>query len=432
VFHHIRYELPHRAETSAIPMTKMLKRAVLDTFRAKTADELAACLSVFKRREWVRNYRWLDSSGIALYFLDRLKVLNIAHVLPVSVLERLEKNHAANKKRIASLFAEFVAINHKFQRANIAYFNVKGFASVSVSCPDPVLRAQANLDFVMSASDAASCSKALAELGYSLVSYSEQAWEFGVDALEALRPLNIYEITPPRSVKIYVVSPAEDSHRAAYQQLLHKQSRTWNGVTFPVASDSDTFINQSIHIFGRICSEWTRLSWLLEYKACVDFRRDDATFLRNVKQSAQNNPDRVIAIGVALSLIKIILGAIIPPSLEEWTILKLDSSIHLWIQHYGEEALLADYPGTKRYLYLRALLASSQKKKSGNNINILPLPPSFQPNDIYRPKGLRLQSYRALMQVNRKVFRIKFHVVENARNALSARHWKRLLSRDAN
>jgi len=412
-------------------MTK-LKRAVLETFRAKTPDELSACLSVFGRREWVRNYRWLDSSGIALYFLDRLKTLDIAHVLPVSILEHLEKNQVANKKRIANLFAEFVAINHKFQRANIVYFNVKGFASVPVSCPDPVLRAQINLDFVMSASDAVACSKALAELGYSLVSYSEHVWEFEVEAPEALRPLNIYEITPSRIVKIYVVSPGDDSHREAYQQLLHRQSQTWNGITFPVASDSDAFINQSIHIFGRVCSEWSRLSWLLEYKACVDFRRDDATFLRNVQQNAQNNPDRVIAIGVALSLIKTILGAIIPPSLEEWTILKLDGSINLWIRHYGEEVLLANYPGTKRYLYLRDLLASSQRKKNSDSIKIPPLPPSFQPNDISRPKGLRHQSYRTLVKANRKVFRMKFHLVENVRNALGARHWKRLLSGDAN
>jgi hypothetical protein len=423
--------MPHRAETSAVLMSNMLKRAVLNTFRAKTTDELAACLSVFGRREWISNYRWLDSSGIALYFLDRLKALDIAHILPVSVLEHLEKNQAANKKRIANLFAEFVAINRKFQLANIIYFNVKGFASVPIACPDPVLRVQINLDFVISASDAASCYKALAELSYSLISYSEDVWEFGVGA-EALRSLDIYEITPPRTVKIYVVSPGKDSHRTAYQQLLRIQSQTWNGFTFPVASDSDAFINQSIHIFGRICSEWTRLSWLLEYKACVDFRRDDATFLRNVQQGAQNNPDRVIAIGVALSLIKMILGAVIPPSLEEWTILKLDGSINLWIRHYGEEALLAGYPGTKRYLYLRDVLASNQRRRSSDSIKAPPLPSSFRPDDISLPRGLRHKSHITLLKASRKIFRVKFHVMENARNALSTRHWKRLLSRDAN
>jgi hypothetical protein len=406
----------------------MLKHAVLDTFREKTPDELCACLSVFGRREWVRSYRWLDSSGLALYFLDRLKSLGIAHVLPPSVLEHLEDNQTANQQRIANLFAGFAAINRSFQRANIVYFNVKGFTLVPVSCPDPVLRIQMNLDFVMSAKDTALCYKALAELGYSLVTYSEHALEFAVDALKVPHLPNHYETTAPRAVKVYVVSPSEVSHAAAYQQLLQRQPRTWNGVTFSVASDSDAFINQSLHIFGRISSEWTRLSWLLEYKALVDFRRADDAFLREVQKGAQNNPDRTIAIGIALSLIKVILGATVPPSLEEWTIRKLDVSVHLWIQRYGEEALLADYPGTKFYLYLQDLLASSRGVKSNDDINTLSQPPLFQPSDITKPKSLRRQCYSALATANLKIFRMKFHFKENIRIALNERHWRKLLS----
>jgi hypothetical protein len=207
-----------------------------------------------------------------------------------------------------------------------------------------------NLDFVMSGKDAALCYKALAELGYSLVTYSEHMLEFAEDALKAPHLPNIYETTAPHAVRVYVVSPKEGAHAAAYKQLLQRQSRTWNGVTFPVASDSDAFINQSLHIFGRISSEWTRLSWLLEYRAFVDFRWADAAFLKEVQKGAQNDPDRIIAIGIALSLITVILGATIPPSLEGWIIRKLDVSVNLWIQRYGEEALLADYPGTKLYL----------------------------------------------------------------------------------
>src|ERR1700733_13393946 len=284
-----------------MPMTKMLKRAVLDTFREKTTDELCACLSVFGRVEWVRSYQSLDSSCLALYFLDRLKSLGIAHVLPPLVLEHLENNQAANKQRIANLFAGFAAINHSFQRANITYFNVKGFALVPVSCPDPVLRTQMNLDFVMSGDDAALCYKILAGLGYSLVAHSENTLEFSVDGLKTKHLPNIYETTAPRAVKVYLVSQTKVSQAAAYQQLMQRQSRTWNGVTFPVASDSDAFINQSLHIFGRISGEWTRLAWLLEYKAVVDFRRNDAAFVSEVQKSAENNPDRVIAIGIALS-----------------------------------------------------------------------------------------------------------------------------------
>jgi hypothetical protein len=112
-----------------MPMTTMLKRAVLDTFRNRTTDELSACLSVFGRREWVRSYRWLDSSGLALYFLDRLKALGIAHVLPPFVLEHLENNQTANKQRIANLFCWICRHKSQFSTRQHSLLQCKRFHS---------------------------------------------------------------------------------------------------------------------------------------------------------------------------------------------------------------------------------------------------------------------------------------------------------------
>jgi hypothetical protein len=414
-------------------VTRPLKRAILNVFEEGTiADESFARLSVFGLHDWVRCYQWLDSSGLALYFLDRLKTLGIVSVLPPSVLTHLEKNQAANRERMASIFADFALINEGFQAKHISYFNTKGFALVPVSCPNPALRIQINLDFVMSANDAELCHDALADLGYSLARYSQHVWEFATGRLKPAYPMNFYEFPPLRAVKVYAVSPTKPSHRAAYQQLVHKRVQSWNGCTFPVASNADAFINQSLHIFGRICSEWTRLSWLIEYKSCLNFWGEDDNFLQDVLQKAQNSPDRVLAIGIALALIKAILGAIIPSSLEEWTIRKLNASVRLWIQHYADEALMADYPGTKRYCLLKDILPEDRNvdgdERDGDERHSIQVSPFFSRVGNVPRKTRQRHPYMVLSDAYSKVRQVEFHLRENLRNLASAGHWRRLLS----
>jgi hypothetical protein len=285
---------------------------------------------------------------------------------------------------------------------------------------------QINLDFVMSANDAELCYDVLADLGYSLARHTEHVWEFETGYLKSAYPMNIYQVSPLRTVKVYAVSPTKTSHGVAYQQLLHKRIRTWNGCTFPVASNADAFINQSLHVFGRICSEWTRLSWLIEYKSCVDFWREDDTFLQDVLRKAQNSPDRVLAIGIALALIKVTLGAIIPSSLEEWTLRKLNASVRLWIQHYAEEALLADYPGTKRYCFLKALVPQD-RNVDGERHNTQVSSFVSRVGNVPRKKRQR-HPYMVLSKAYLKVLKLQFHLRENLRNVASAGQWRRLLA----
>jgi hypothetical protein len=325
------------------------------------------------------------------------------------------------------IFVDFTLINKRFTAKEISYFNAKGFALVPISCHNPALRIQINLDFVMSANDAQLCQDALADLGYSLARYSEHVWEFEKGRSRSAYHTNICDVPSERSVKVYAVSPTNTSHRVAYQQLSHQRLRSWNGCTFPVASDADAFINQSLHIFGRICSEWTRLSWLIEYKSCVDFWRQDDTFLQDVLQKAKNSPDRVLAIGVALALIKVILGATIPSSLEEWTIRKLNASVRLWIQHYAEEALMADYPGTKRYCFLKPLLPQD-RNVDGDERRTIQVPSFFsRAGNVPRKKRWRYP-YMVCSDAYLKILKVQFHLRENLRNAASAGHWKELLS----
>jgi hypothetical protein len=276
----------------------------------------------------------------------------------------------------------------------------------------------------MSADDADLCHDALADLGYSLARYSEHVWDFEAGYLKSAYPMNIYEVPPPRAIRIYAVSSTKASHRVAYQQLLNKRVRSWNGCTFPVASDADAFINQSLHIFGRICSEWIRLSWLIEFKLCLDFWREDDAFLQDVLQKAQSSPHRVLAMGVALALVKLTLGAIIPYLLEESTIHKLNTPVRLWIQQYADEALMADYPGTKRYRFLKPLLPQDGNVAGDERQNTQTPFVFSRGANVLRQK----QQGHPYVTISAKMLRLHFHIREHLRNAASAGQWRRLLA----
>ena len=65
---------------------KQVVEAVVAAFH-DSAEKSAQRLSRFTARDWQRSYHWLDASGMALYFLDRVESLHIENALPSSTLE---------------------------------------------------------------------------------------------------------------------------------------------------------------------------------------------------------------------------------------------------------------------------------------------------------------------------------------------------------
>jgi hypothetical protein len=61
--------------------SKKVVEAVVATFH-EPAEQSARRLSALSAREWERSYHWLDASGMALYFLDRVESSHIESALP--------------------------------------------------------------------------------------------------------------------------------------------------------------------------------------------------------------------------------------------------------------------------------------------------------------------------------------------------------------
>ncbi len=91
--------------------------------------------------------RWLDTSGLALYFLDRMTQLALCDMLPPEMLSRLRQNLSDNTVRTYGMMAEQTDIQRGFQSAAISYAVLKGFSLWPSSLPRPELRLPARSGF---------------------------------------------------------------------------------------------------------------------------------------------------------------------------------------------------------------------------------------------------------------------------------------------
>ena len=118
--------------------------------------------------EWRKVLRWLDASGLTLYFADRVNELNLQGSLPVAVNQRLQQSLSDNRARMKGLLQESAALQAEFQRANVSYAVLDGFSLCPSSVPMSELRHQLDLEFLVDESSASKAREILEQAGYSL------------------------------------------------------------------------------------------------------------------------------------------------------------------------------------------------------------------------------------------------------------------------
>lgn len=407
-------------------MNRQLAEAVIATFRE---DDVFAHrqLAGFGIRVWRRSLRWLDATGLALYFLARLKSFGLEDAVPLEVITGLETRLADNKQRAADLFDELLRINRAFQDAGLRYVNLKGFTLVPDYCPDPSLRCQFDLDFLGFSDDAPRCRDILERFGYVMTGHSENVLEFKAGPAQVPSIHDLYKIKPQRSVEVHFVSSGHTAVGFDGGPLARSQSHTWSGAEFPALSDSDMFVAQALHLFRHVKSEWTRISWLLEFKTCVTARRSDAQFWNDVRMRATTVASGILAVGVTTWLATEAFGEFAPRELTNWSMGAIPHPVRLWLECYGTEVLLADFPGTKLYLLLNGELAGEGSR--GNNATLRKVFPLHRPPLVTSPaaRGIGRKVRAALAQASYVLFRFRFHIAESSRYLLEARRWKRIV-----
>jgi Uncharacterised nucleotidyltransferase len=409
--------------------SKKVVEAVVAAFH-EPAEQSARRLSALSAREWERSYHWLDASGMALYFLDRVESSHIESALPAATLERLRGNLADNRDRSSAMLAEFASLNRSFQAAGLIYANLKGFTLSPESCPRPELRCQLDFDFLIDGAQLDLCRKLLGRRGYELAAATPDVWEFKAGSSELVSIKDHYKFRPQRCVELHFASSDAPPHLPFRDLRLDRlRNHSWGALTFPALAPADLFIAQALHLFKHLCSSCTRLSWLLEYQHHVAVRYHDQSFWEDVRRYARPHRHASIAIGLTALLSSRIFGLEAPPQLEEWTSDRLPAAVRLWADQYGRESILADFPGTKLYLLLQEELRVNdggwqQTKRS----RLLPLHRAPRILLTNTSDNLWKRIRGEVYQIRFVLFRLRFHVVEGLRYLVEVSRWKRRLA----
>ena len=406
-------------------MDRRLAEAVIATFRDTGANVHTDQLATFDYQAWLGIYGWMDASGLALYFLNRVRTLRLEASIPARVLQRLEKNASDNREKTAQMFAEFVKINLAFRGKNLLYANIKGFSLIPDVCSDPALRLQFDLDFLVAHEDLAQCETILEQHQYVIVGTGTNVREFkaGCGHIPSIR--DMYKAKPQRSIEIHCADIVPDGRIPRQSgSLLQTRLRRWSGFEFPALSNCEAFLELALHLFKHLKSEWTRASWILEYVNFVSFHCEDEALWSEVQEQILHQQETRIAVGVATLIADKSFGISSLPELLADVVEELPQAARLWVDRYAGDVLFASFPGTKRYLMLREALSSNEKRLKW----LLPRhrPPRVTVKSADESVVFSLKRRRS--EIRYLLFRSKFHLIQGVSYMMEAPRWKKMIA----
>ena len=402
-----------------------MREAVLLTF-CDPVPPPCSRLQNLSEKEWWKLLNWLDISGLALYFLDRMTELQLCDMLPPGVLARLKQNLRDNVERTRGMMAESVALQQEFQKACLSYATLKGFSLCPSSAPKPELRHQFDLDFLIAEKSSPEARRILERRGYRLYAISGRSWEFKINEKPVISLMDLYKDLPGRSVELHVEANTRD--RPSLLERIEK--REFCRIDMPVLSPVDLFLGQGLHAYKHICSEFSRTAHLLEFRRHVLIRRDDDDFWDELQSTAEENPRACLRLGMVTLLITHVMGDFAPEAFTNWTVDRLPQSAKLWVKLYGRRAVFGNFPGNKLYLLLqRELESAGVPSKRSLRQALLPsrLPPVVIRASVDETLPVRIRRYR--MQIHFVFSRLRFHIVEGLRYTWESHRWRRHMNR---
>lgn len=404
---------------------RKLCEAVLLSFCDPLPHEFQRLLHL-SGKEWQGLLHWLDISGLALYFFDRLAELQHDGILPAATRRRLQQNLIDNTDRTRGMIMESVAIQVEFQNLGLSYATLKGFSLCPTSVPRPELRHQFDLDFLITEKSVPEARGILERRGYRLYAISGKSWEFKMNERPGISIKDLYKDHIGRSVELHI----EASGQAQQTRLERVVEREFYGINMPILSPTDLFLGQGLHVFKDVCSAFSRASHLLEFRRHVLTRHEDDTFWRELQLAARNDRRASLGLGVVTYLISSVMEEFAPAALTEWTVDTLPQSVRLWVDLYGRRTVFGKAPGSKLYLLLQQELESAGlPARHSLKSALMPsrLPPFVVQASPNETLSICIARYR--LQLRFLFGRLRFHVIEGLRYIREGYRWRQHVSR---
>jgi Uncharacterised nucleotidyltransferase len=409
-----------------------LKLAILSVLKPKPDLAPIEVLRNCDRTRTKRLLLWLDQSGLAFHFLDRLQREKALDLVSADLRQALEQRAHQNRVRMHAMLSEFSNLNKSFTNHGVRYSAMKGFTLVPEYCPDPFLRHQTDFDFLIAPESAKDASRALVSCGYELQESGDSGeMTFGTPLLYVpSRHDNIYDVPRHRQVDLHTALWHEAhcvSIGAPIDCLNRLRRKSLLGVSFPALAEDDMFLLHVFHIFQHLLASWIRLSWLFELDHFLGIHEQDAALWHSVLDRASGDVKLRRALGLVLRLTNQIFPRHLPPILEERFLVPLPRSPETWVRQFGVIWAISDLPGNKLTLFVHRDFVNDQdlwRKYLRSRIFPMHLQSSLS-------LGAHLSlKVRARARVGRYVYalgRVISHVREMARLALGTIRWRRAL-----
>jgi hypothetical protein len=320
-------------------------------------------LSGFRQREWKQALTWLDDTGLAFYFLQKITDLHVTDSLPPWVLSRLERNFAANRERVGYMTQRFDSLNRRFDDAGIRYAVLKGHSLVPDFCPDACLRYQADFDYLVEETSLQRAKEVVVEAGYSpkpWASESSQEYIFLTPETEnKSRDPDQYSVRAGHAVELHLDIWDADQFGLPSIPKLFSVDRTrtqrWNGLSFPVLSNEDAFLIQVLHASHHLFTYWLRMSCLFEIAFFLNHRASDTSLWNKVEHTIGDN---LMLKEFAVLITELAAGlftAPIPQRIRVWGE-QIRPATRVWIENYAQQCAFYEVPSYELSLLPRAKL----------------------------------------------------------------------------
>jgi hypothetical protein len=414
-----------------------LRDAVLDVlgFAGETNDHLSK-LRGFRAREWDNELTWLHDAGLALYLLQKLRDTNATDILPRSILSRLEKNLAANQRRVASMAREFAFLNRKLDDAGVRYAAVKGFSLVPQFCPDASLRHQGDFDYLVDSQSQPKAQHVLEDAGYALKKYKKNEFVFLMPSAGAPPSTDEqYEAHAPHAVELHLAFWDSELHGVALTEpefsVDHVSAQRWQGTVFRTLPEEDAFLLQVIHAFNHILNGWVRLSALYEIGYFLNQRSAEPLRWERIERRIGNNPLLREIVVVVTELSAYFFRAPLPSTSIIWAE-DVRLPVRIWIQNYARKWVFAKnrvdqlslFSAAKVVLFLhQQYLFGARAQRHLLRLRLLPLDELFRRANSIAAKSSPHSDGRG-RRLNRAIIRLLFHVTGGLRYLWEIPRWR--------
>jgi Uncharacterised nucleotidyltransferase len=362
-----------------------LAEAIVDflSFSNHDSDRVRA-LSGFSSRRWEKSLQWLDDAGLSFYFLHRLKKLHADTIVPAWALFRLERDFAANQKRVDYMWQRFDLLNRTFHAAGVRFVALKGLTLVPEFCPNGSLRYQADFDYLVDEQSLPVAKLVLCKAGYRPKdTHSNLESLFVIPHAPApSRGGDQYDARAGHAVELHLSVWHSDLHKLpAIPNLFSvEQGRTQqrNGCSFIALADHDAFLLQIVHACSHLFTHWIRISSLFEIGYFLDQRAGDVDLWNRVARRVGDNAALREFAAVVTGLVATLFSPSIPPLLDTWGT-QLRPAPRTWMEKYARDWALSELPvhqfsplpKTKLDLFLR----QQYEDENGHLQSMMRLPP---------------------------------------------------------